>query len=105
MLGEQKKLKARKMLENSDESPPSSARCVGRSFSDAIFLRLCFSPSNHSHQMEGSKLIWVEFFHNQRKFIKSFYGILGFIKEGIGKLSHMLCLAANIPIFVFLVEN
>ena len=35
---EQKKLEARKMLENAAESPPSTARCVGQEFEDSTTI-------------------------------------------------------------------
>jgi len=35
---EQRKLEARKMLENAAESPPSSARIVGRGVPDALLI-------------------------------------------------------------------
>jgi hypothetical protein len=34
MFGSRKKLESRKILENGDESPPSSARCVGPPFTE-----------------------------------------------------------------------
>jgi hypothetical protein len=53
---EQAKLKARKMLENGNESPPSTARCVSPHliFMDMVQKQLCYLSETRNNERPTS---------------------------------------------------